>query len=104
MTIEADTTFNETTFAKMSRMIIATDVETPAVNADMADMEREDLVAQILPEATTTTFKSKNRDSMVIKSRGLAKIEPPISSRENKLVVGSETAKNSLFCHQMLRP
>ena len=85
-------------------MIIPIEVDTPAVNADSDAIETADVVAHILSEATTARFKSKNRDSTVINSRGLAKTKPPISSLENMLAEEIARVANSLLCHQMLSP
>jgi hypothetical protein len=88
ITIEAETVREAIKFAKESRITIPTEVDCPAVNADIEEILSVDVVEHTWLFATTMTFQSKKRDSIVIKSRGLAKIEPPMSSLEYMFTLG----------------
>ena len=100
---EAETVFDAMAFEKVSRMVMATALAMPAVYAEIEATVRTEVVAQTFP-ATTLTFKSKKRDSIVITSRGLAKIAPPMLSLENMLVLGINWAGKMPLCHQILSP
>jgi len=91
-------------FENVSRMVIATELEMPAVNAENEENVKTDVVAQTLLELTTLTFKSIKRDSIDITSRGLAKIDPPMLSLENILALGIDWAAKMPLCHQILSP
>jgi hypothetical protein len=79
-------------------------VDNPAVKAESELTEILDLVAQMVPNAMTLMSTFKKRDSIVIKSRGFTKIEPPMLSLENKIALGILVAGNPPLCHQNSSP